>query len=54
MAVAGFGGGLRAGQRPGQVVVATEVRTSDGDASSVALPSAPALADELCAVPAST
>ncbi len=47
MAVAGFAGGLRAGQRPGQVVVASELSTSDDDASSVALPSAPAVADQL-------
>ena len=40
MAVAGFAGGLCAGQRPGQVVVASELSTSDDDASSVALPSA--------------
>ena len=46
MAVAGFAGGLCAGQRPGQVVVANELSTSD-DASSVALPSAPAIADQL-------
>jgi 4-hydroxy-3-methylbut-2-enyl diphosphate reductase len=43
--VAGVGGGLGAGVRPGDLVVATEVRDPDG--ARVPCPSAPALAEEI-------
>jgi 4-hydroxy-3-methylbut-2-enyl diphosphate reductase len=44
LAVVGFAGALDGALRPGQVVVATEVRTSDGSIAPIELPSAPLLA----------
>ncbi len=46
LAVAGVGGALDGGLRPGEIVVATEVR-SDGDGLVIGCPSAPLLAGEL-------
>jgi 4-hydroxy-3-methylbut-2-en-1-yl diphosphate reductase len=46
MAVAGVGGGLGAGQKPGDIVVGTQVSRL-GSAGSVSSPSAPLLAGEL-------
>jgi 4-hydroxy-3-methylbut-2-enyl diphosphate reductase len=45
LAVAGVGGGLAAGQRPGDLVVATEVSGPDG--GIISCPSAPLLAGQL-------
>src|SRR3954451_25351705 len=45
--VTGFAGGLRDDQRPGQVVVATEVRVAGGAPGGLPLPAAPALAEQL-------
>jgi 4-hydroxy-3-methylbut-2-en-1-yl diphosphate reductase len=45
--VTGFAGGLRDGQHPGQVVVATEVRVAGGAPGGLPLPAAPALAEQL-------
>jgi 4-hydroxy-3-methylbut-2-en-1-yl diphosphate reductase len=45
--VAGVGGGLAPQVRPGDVVVASEVRGGAGDGSSVEVPSAPLLAGAL-------
>jgi 4-hydroxy-3-methylbut-2-enyl diphosphate reductase len=45
LAVAGVGGGLVAGQRPGDLVVATEVSGPDG--GTIGCPSAPLLAGQL-------
>ncbi len=47
VAVVGFAGALDLGLRPGQVVVATEVRTDDGSTPPIELPSAPLLAAAL-------
>ncbi|HKA04191.1 MAG TPA: 4-hydroxy-3-methylbut-2-enyl diphosphate reductase [Acidimicrobiales bacterium] len=44
VAVVGFAGALDSALRPGQVVVATEVRTSDASVAPIELPSAPPLA----------
>nr|WP_308127807.1 4-hydroxy-3-methylbut-2-enyl diphosphate reductase [Frankia sp. CiP3] len=46
VALVGLGGGLASGVKPGDVVVADEVRTSDGSVSA-RCPSAPLLAGEL-------
>jgi 4-hydroxy-3-methylbut-2-en-1-yl diphosphate reductase len=47
LAVAGVGGGLRAGLRPGELVVATEVTGPGGDVRASSCPAAPLLAGEL-------
>ncbi len=47
VAIAGFAGGLRADQRPGQVVVATEVRIANGARTGLPIPGAEALAAQL-------
>ena len=36
--IAGFGGGLQPGQRPGQIVVATEVRVAGGAPGGLPIP----------------
>ena len=45
--IAGFGGGLQPGQRPGQIVVATEVRVAGGAPGGLPIPAGLALADQL-------
>ena len=45
--IAGFGGGLQPGQRPGQIVVATEVRVAGGAPGGLPIPAGMALADQL-------
>ncbi|HKB31137.1 MAG TPA: 4-hydroxy-3-methylbut-2-enyl diphosphate reductase [Streptosporangiaceae bacterium] len=47
LAVTGVGGALDQGLRPGEIVVATEVRSDLGDGVVAACPSAPLLAGEL-------
>ena len=47
LAVAGVGGALDRDLRPGEIVVATEVRRDGGDSPVVQCPSAPLLAGEL-------
>src|SRR6476646_9711093 len=47
VALVGFGGGLDPTLRAGQVLVATEVRTSDGSVAAISLPGAEMLAAAL-------
>ena len=47
VAIAGFGGGLDPALRPGQVLVASEVRAHDGSLAPLALPGAAVLAAAL-------